>query len=158
MSDMLARASALGKRKAAFMRRRSGFTLVELLVVIAIIAILIAILLPAVQQVREAARYTSCRNNMKQIGLALHNYSDVNRCLPPSSTSRIDLGVWSPEPKQYHLHSWASLILPFLEQQTLQNQVNYNVSALDPLNQQVASQPIGAYRCPSYTGSTYSQS
>ncbi len=66
--------------------------------------------------------------------------------------------MWSPNPTQYHLHSWASLILPFVEQQTVSNQVNYNVSALDPLNQQAASQVLAVYRCPSYTGSTYSQS
>ena len=66
--------------------------------------------------------------------------------------------MWSPNPTQYHLHSWASLILPFVEQQTVSNQVNYDVSALDPLNQQAASQVLAVYRCPSYTGSTYSQS
>jgi prepilin-type N-terminal cleavage/methylation domain-containing protein len=144
--------------KGWFMRRRSGFTLVELLVVIAVIAVLIAILLPAVQQAREAARYITCRNNLKQIGLALHNYANVNRVLPPSSTSNIQFGVWSTNPTQYHLQSWASLILPFVEQQTVSNQVNYDVSALDPLNQKVASQVLAVYRCPSYAGSTYSQS
>jgi prepilin-type N-terminal cleavage/methylation domain-containing protein len=138
------------------MRRRQGFTLTELLVVIAVITILIAVLLPAVQQAREAARYVTCRNNLKQIGLALHNYEIVNRLLPPSSTSEIDLGVWSPNPAQYHLHSWASLILPYMEQQTLQNQVNYNVSSLDPLNQKPASQVLAVYRCPTYSGPTYS--
>jgi len=139
------------------MRRRQGFTLTELLVVIAVITVLIAVLLPAVQQAREAARYVTCRNNLKQVGLALHNYDTINRVLPPSSTSQIDLGVWSPIPTQYHLHSWASLILPYLEQQTLENQVNYNVSALDPLNQKAASTALAVYRCPSYSGTTYSQ-
>ena len=140
------------------MRRRQGFTLTELLVVIAVIAVLIAILLPAVQQVREAARYVTCRNNLKQMGLALHNYETVNRTLPPSSTSAIDLGVWSPNPAQYHLQSWASVILPYIEQQTINAQVNYDVSALDVKNQQTASQTIAVYRCPSYTGLPYSQS
>jgi len=69
--------------------RRRGFTLVEVLVVIAVIAILIALLLPAMQQARESARYITCRNNLKQIGLALANYENVNKVLPPSSTSRI---------------------------------------------------------------------
>jgi prepilin-type N-terminal cleavage/methylation domain-containing protein/prepilin-type processing-associated H-X9-DG protein len=140
------------------MRRRRGFTLVELLVVISVITILIALLLPAVQQAREAARRTSCRNNLKQIGLALSNYENVNKVLPPSSTSQIDLGVWSPNPTQYHLHSWASLLLPYLEEQTLTNKINYDVSSLDSQNRQVASQILTNYRCPSYSGRDYSQS
>lgn len=140
------------------MRRVRGFTLVELLVVIGVICVLMALLLPAVQQVREAARRTQCRNNLKQIGLAFHNYASVNRVLPPSSTSRIDLGVWSPDPTQYPLHSWAGMLLPFVELSTVVMQVNYDVSALDPLNKLAASQMIPVYRCPSYTGPDYSNS
>ena len=71
--------------KALFLKRRQGFTLIELLVVIAIIAILIALLLPAVQKAREAARRSSCKNNLKQIGLALHNYHDTFRTFPPAT-------------------------------------------------------------------------
>jgi type II secretory pathway pseudopilin PulG len=130
---------------------------VELLVVIAITAVLIALLLPAVQQAREAARRTSCRNNLKQIGLALHNYISSFNCFPPGSTSVVDYGVWSGNPSRYHLHSWASLILPNLDQGNLYNQVNYNVSALDPNNIIPASQKIAAYRCASYTGQDYSR-
>jgi prepilin-type N-terminal cleavage/methylation domain-containing protein len=140
------------------MRRRSGFTLTELLVVVAAITLMMSLLLPAVQHAREAARRTQCRNNLKQLGLALANYEYVHRVLPPSSTSRIDLGVWSPNPTQYPLQSWASLILPFIDQQNVWAQVNYNVSSLDPLNQKVASQIISTYRCPSYSGPDYSQS
>ena len=86
--------------------RRSGFTLIELLVVIAIISLLIALLLPAVQQSREAARRTQCRNNLKQIGIAIHNFHDQYQSLPPS--------------RNYdHYTSWAFLILPFMEQVNL---------------------------------------
>jgi prepilin-type N-terminal cleavage/methylation domain-containing protein len=140
------------------MRRVHGFTLVELLVVVAIISVLIALLLPALQAAREVARRTTCRNNLKQIGLALHNYESVNKILPPSSTSRIDFGVWSPNPTQYALHSWAGMLLPFLEQQTVTKQVSFDVSALNPLNKQAAAQVLGIYRCPSYTGPDFSRS
>jgi prepilin-type N-terminal cleavage/methylation domain-containing protein len=136
---------------------RSALTLIELLVVIAIIGVLVALLLPAVQQAREAARRTACSNNLKQIGLALHNYHDAHGRFPPSSTSQIDFGVWSPNPTSFHVHSWASLILPLLDQGALYNQVNYNVSALDPVNYAPASQKIVVYRCPSFSGPDYSQ-
>ena len=85
-------------------RSRTGFTLIELLVVIAIIAILIALLVPAVQKVREAAARTQCGNNLKQIGLAVHNYHDANKCLPPA---RIDTDGGA---------TWCVLILPYLDQ------------------------------------------
>lgn len=136
---------------------RGGFTLIELLVVIAIIALLIALLLPAVQHVREAARRTTCRNNLKQIGLAIHNYISTFTTFPPGSTSVIDNGVWSANPSQYHLHSWASLILPYIDQGNLYNQVNYNISALDPQNKTAAANRLALYRCPSYQGNDYSQ-
>ena len=133
-----------------------GFTLIELLVVIAIIAVLIALLLPAVQQARESARRAACRNSLKQIGLALHNYEGSFTTFPPGSTSIIDYGIWSSNPAQYHLHSWASLILPNLDQAAVYNKVNYNVSALDPVNYAMASQRIAAYRCASFNGGDYS--
>jgi len=95
-------------------RPRSGFTLIELLVVIAIIAILIALLVPAVQKVREAAARTQCVNNLKQIGVALHAFHDVNKRLPAGNGNLTGA---------YHL--WAAFILPYIEQQSLFNQIDF---------------------------------
>jgi prepilin-type N-terminal cleavage/methylation domain-containing protein len=143
-------------RRAATLR--SAFTLIELLVVIAVISVLMALLLPAVQQARESARQSSCRNNLRQMGLALMSYEGSYRMFPSSSTSRIDFGVWSSFPANYHLHSWATMLLPNLDQAALYNQINFNVSALDPANIVPASFVLSVYRCPSYTGPRYSQS
>lgn len=138
-----------------------GFTLIELLVVIAIIAILIALLLPAVQAAREAARRTQCKNNLKQMGLAIHNYESSCRVFPPSSISPFGRGVWSypgtgPADPGIRLHSFASLILPYMEAANLYNTIDYNVSALAASNRTVASQILPFYRCPSYSGREFS--
>src|SRR3954451_15240789 len=95
-------------------RSKRGFTLIELLVVIAIIAVLIALLLPAVQQAREAARRTQCRNNLKQIGLALHNYHDAHKIFPPGETSN---GTDDP----LYGHGPGVDILPYIDQATVYN-------------------------------------
>src|SRR5258707_795261 len=99
----------------------SGFTLIELLVVIAITAVLVALLMPAVQQAREAARLSQCRNNLRQIGLALQSYEGQLHVFPSSTTSQIDFGVWNSNPADYHLQSWTSMILPNLDQGPLYN-------------------------------------
>ena len=126
---------------------RRGFTLIELLVVIAIIAILIALLLPAVQQAREAARRTQCKNNLKQIGLALHNYHDVHSTLPS--------GWIAVENGQHSAHhggsgaGWGTMILPFMDQAPLYNSFDASLSIIDPANEPFHTTILPAWQCPS---------
>jgi prepilin-type N-terminal cleavage/methylation domain-containing protein len=148
------------------MSRRRAFTLIELLVVIAIIAILIALLLPAVQQAREAARRTQCKNNLKQMGLALHNYESSTNVFPPACTNLLTGGagtggIWSYSASAMpplHLHSFASLILPYIDASTVYNKINYNVSALHPNNAAIAELVLPFYKCPSFAGQDFTTS
>ncbi len=118
---------------------RSGFTLVELLVVIAIIGILVGLLLPAVQAAREASRRMQCSNNLRQIGLALHNYHDTYRRLPPNRWGGIGGRVWGPH----------SLILPFIEQGNIHKTIDFGSLWSAPSNAEARASTVPTYLCPS---------
>ena len=123
------------------MKTRRGFTLIELLVVIAIIAVLIALLLPAVQAAREAARRASCVNNLKQIGLGLHNYHDTHGTLPPGYIYQQGYATGG--------FGWASMILPHLEQINLFNAINFSGPAWSSRNSTACITNLASYQCPS---------
>jgi prepilin-type N-terminal cleavage/methylation domain-containing protein/prepilin-type processing-associated H-X9-DG protein len=126
-----------------------GFTLIELLVVIAIIAVLIALLLPAVQAAREAARRLQCNNNLKQLGLAVHNYASQVGAFPASLTPNCTVtdpasgGIW------FDYVGWAGAILPHIEQNPLYNSINFNLPAGHAANTTVAVTQLAALLCPS---------
>lgn len=118
-------------------RRRSAFTLVELLVVIAIIGVLVALLLPAVQAAREAARRMQCTNNLKQIALGMHNYHDTKQTLPFACGFTKQTGTW------------VAFLHPFIEQQNLYNTFDFNKSLADPVNEPAVRTVVPTYLCPS---------
>jgi prepilin-type N-terminal cleavage/methylation domain-containing protein/prepilin-type processing-associated H-X9-DG protein len=134
-------------------RRRRGFTLIELLVVIAIIAILIGLLLPAVQKVREAAARTQCQNNLKQMGLALHNYADANNSKFPTGGEGTDFANAPKGPSIFDIHSTFTMMLPYIEQDNIYKQINLNAYYNDVNNQPNGGaafrNAIKIYICPS---------
>lgn len=123
---------------------RVGFTLVELLVVIAIIAILVGILLPAVQQVRESARRSQCLNNQRQLGLALNIFHDVHRVYPASGWTTA--GPGNPEGKYV---GWRALTLPYIEQENLQDLYDFSLHWWEGTNPTAGSVPVRTFQCPS---------
>ncbi len=143
---------------ASYRRRVTGFTLIELLVVIAIIAILIGLLLPAIQKVREAAARSQCQNNLKQIGIAIHNFHDAYQGLPPcrvANTSQTVAGNLFP--LATFRQTWAPFIFPYIEQGTLGALWNFNADTADNTvknsqgmtNYQVAQMDVKIFLCPS---------
>tara|TARA_R110002111_G_scaffold168038_1_gene233780 strand:- start:39773 stop:40729 length:957 start_codon:yes stop_codon:yes gene_type:complete len=129
---------------------KHGFTLIELLVVIAIIAILIALLLPAVQQAREAARRSTCKNNLKQLGLALHNYHETHRVFPPGMMNTIANWPEDPSLGASARGGWFALILPFIDQAVLYNTWSSEQSAgTANLAFSLRKTPVAAFKCPS---------
>ncbi len=133
-------------------KRRAGFTLIELLVVIAIIAILIALLLPAVQQAREAARRTQCKNHLKQLGLAMHNYHDVHGMFPIAnapSSQNIGGATLNNNYNPYYGFSAQVMMLPFLDQAPLYQSFDFNTTAVNGTNNALRLTKIPAFNCPS---------
>ncbi|SFH83237.1 DUF1559 domain-containing protein [Planctomicrobium piriforme] len=132
---------------------RRGFTLIELLVVIAIIAILIALLLPAVQQAREAARRSQCKNNLKQLGLAMHNYHDVFNRFPPGYVD----GTTGSTTSTYGQWAWSAMLLPYLDQAPVYNLLRVGTNGVDTCMLDTAAggklaalqNPLAAMMCPS---------
>jgi prepilin-type N-terminal cleavage/methylation domain-containing protein/prepilin-type processing-associated H-X9-DG protein len=129
------------------MKHRSAFTLVELLVVIAIIGVLVGILIPAVQAAREAARRATCKNNLRQTGLALHSYHDARRSLPTGWLGFDAAG--RPDAEGERAWGWASRILPFVEEDPLFKSIRFDRPITDPVNRGPRETVLPVYLCPS---------
>ena len=135
--------------------KRRGFTLIELLVVIAIIAILVAILLPAVQQAREAARRSNCKNNLKQLGLALHNYHDNYGHFPAAAYGHSQQPPGGTEGR-HGCWAWGTMILPYMDLQNIYESIDpgsgpFEQAVADPVRLTAMQQPQSSFRCPSDT-------
>jgi prepilin-type N-terminal cleavage/methylation domain-containing protein/prepilin-type processing-associated H-X9-DG protein len=131
-------------------RRPWGFTLIELLVVIAIIGLLLALLLPAVQQIRESARRTQCRNHLKQIGLALENYHSTHQVFPPAS---IREPGFEDNGRDRPRTTWMISLLPFIDQAPLYQTVDMSLTTDDPANASIRTTMLASYLCPTDIGS-----
>src|SRR5260221_6013058 len=129
--------------------QKRGFTLIELLVVIAIIAVLVALLLPAVQQAREAARRTQCKNNLKQMGLAIHNYLDTYLKFPSSGEST-DAST-NPTVRRFFPTSTFTAILPYIDQSPVCNGCNFGGHYTVAPNSLLAKTQVPGYLCPTTT-------
>jgi prepilin-type processing-associated H-X9-DG protein len=132
-----------GRSRTTGDRPRSGFTLIELLIIVAILAVMVGLLLPAVQRVRDAAARAQCANNLKQIGLALHTFNDIRTFLPPGNELS---GLGSIAPTK---SNWAIQILPYLEQDALYQKYNDSVYNSDSDNRPVRETFVKVYTCPS---------
>ena len=131
-------------RQAGSLGFRSAFTLIELLVVIAIIGILIALLLPAVQAAREAARRIQCTNHMKQVGVALHNHENDKKRLPCGM-----LGHLPKATREWSAYTAQTQLLPYLEEMAIYEGIDFTNRWLNPINQKAAKAPVAVYTCPS---------
>jgi prepilin-type N-terminal cleavage/methylation domain-containing protein/prepilin-type processing-associated H-X9-DG protein len=127
---------------------RLGFTLLELLVVIAVIGVLIALLLPAVQNVRAAARRAACKANLHQVGLALHNYHDVAKVFPPGYVAVYDETIQAELGPGW---GWAAMLAPYVEQGRVFDEINYSVNVENPANASARRRSIAVYLCPDDT-------
>ncbi|HEX3727542.1 MAG TPA: DUF1559 domain-containing protein [Pirellulales bacterium] len=129
-------------------RFRHGFTLIELLVVIAIMGLLVALLLPAVQAARESARRTSCTNNLKQIGVALHNYLDSHNYFPPGYIDGNTVPTNTPDKDVGPGWAWSALLLPYLEEANLHGQIDFQQGVGAARNASISQTAVTVYQCP----------